>query len=167
VAQARADGFRKIFIQRNPAAWSCTPQNPLTRANTATGVYEMNGRKHMFVKPRFQLEARVPKSIGHGQGGVVLIVLPNAALAARCAKAEINMIHVFTKQPYKVIDAATIVVAPHPPGAPGESDPAATGAYEINMSRGDVLVLAGTDTRPSAAAAESKLAELAEQISGS
>lgn len=127
----------------------------------------MFGRKHVFVKPRFQLEAKVPKSIGHGQAGVVIIVRPNASLAARCARAEINLIHVFVKQPYKAIDAATIVVAPHPAGAPGQADPAATGAYEINMSRGDVLMLSGTDTRPSAAAVESRLSELTGQISGS
>jgi hypothetical protein len=169
VAQAKADGFTKVMLAPGPPAWNCSHEIATTRANIESGVYKMYGRHLRFEKPRYQLEAKLPK-VG-GNGLVVIIALPSASLAARCVKAEFDIyertIPGVIRQPYKVIDAATIVVDPNPPGAPGSTSPTATGDYEIYLSNGGVLALGNADTRQSAATVESKLSALVRQISGS
>jgi hypothetical protein len=161
LAQAKADGFAKIYHHVQPASWDCANGYPQLGTPEPTGGYRS------YMKPRFELDMRDPHI--RGSQGVVVIVLPSDAGAASCAAAEINeLLHPFTviKHPAKQIDDATVVVSPHPPNAPGETYAKATGDYEISLARGRVLALGNASTQPEAATLESDMSKLASQIAG-
>ncbi len=166
IETAKADGFTRVARISSPGSYGCYP------GLVNLGPSQPNGKYKSYLKPEFALEVTDPDV--HGPvPGFAIVVLPSAADAAKCAKAEIQQLKhspfgAAQQQPYKVIDEATIDLSPHPAGSPNgrTSYAKATGDYQINLSRGRVLAMAEAFTQPDAATAEKDISKLASQIAG-
>jgi hypothetical protein len=166
-AQAVHDGLAAPRLEPNPASWGCTSRPPY--------LDQLSGRPQRagYVHPRYSLVAgdrRIPPRGGSARATMVVIVLPKPAAAARCARAVLaydeyqgGLGH--PSEPYQVIDAMTVVVDPHPPGAPGTL-PGETGQYDTAFATGPVLALGLSDNRRHAAIVEADLRRLAGEIAG-
>jgi hypothetical protein len=165
-AQAISDGLAEPHLQHDASSWHCT--------STAPYLGQLAGtiRRPGYVHPRYSLVAgdrRIPPRGGAARATLLLVVLPRPAAAARCARS----IPLYDEQlspggpptRYKVVDPATIVIDPHPPGVPGTL-PGETGEYDIAFASGPVLALGIAYNRRNSALVEGDLRRLAGQIAG-
>ncbi|HEX5261869.1 MAG TPA: hypothetical protein VFW18_10380 [Gaiellales bacterium] len=165
-AQAVRDGLARPQLQHDPSSWRCTSTPPYLGQLSAT----MHHRG--YVHPRYSLVAgdrRIPPRGGSARATLLLVVLPRPSAAARCARSILLYDeHLSSGVPatrYKVVDRATIVVDPHPPGVPGTL-PGTTGQYDIAFAGGPVLALGLADNRHASALVEADLRKLAGEIAG-
>jgi hypothetical protein len=166
-SQAVHDDLAAPALQPNPSSWHCTSSPPYFE--------QLAGRLHRpgYVHPRYSLVAGdrgIPPRGGSARATLLVIVLPEPAVAARCARAiRLEDEHLsdtgHPSEPYKVIDSMTVVLDPHPPGVPG-SLPGETGEYDTAFATGPVLALGISDNRRHAALVEADLQRLAGQIAG-
>jgi hypothetical protein len=166
-AQAVHDGLAGARLQPNPASLGCTSRPPYLEQRAG------RSQRAGYVHPRYSLvvgDRRIPPRGGSARATMVVIVLPKPAAAARCAGAILlydehlgGVGH--PSEPYKVVDAMTIVVDPHPPGVPGTL-PGQTGQYDTAFATGPVLALGLSDNRRHAAIVEADLRKLAGEIAG-
>lgn len=176
VAQARSDGFVGPVIQRAPASWLCN------RHGAILGPAEPTGRYRRYLRPRYSMEfsdRRIPPRDGNTAQAVFdLVVMRNARIAARCARAGIysdehRLVHNGQRtlgphpkmRRYTVISPTIIQISKTPPGAPGV--PAGmTGDYDVWLSHGRVLALGLAYNVPNAGIVNADLVKLAAQIAG-
>jgi hypothetical protein len=166
VSKAKADGFVNVTLVSKPPSMSCQPNF------VDLGPHQTTGRDKSYTKTLYQIDMNDPKVHAPDvAGGPLIVVLPSAADAARCAASEIGEVEhpplEREKRPYKLLDAATIVVSPHPANSPGQIYAKSTGDYQIFLSRGRVLALGEVLTQPDAAKLEADAKKLVGQIAGS
>jgi hypothetical protein len=167
--QARADGF--TGVRRSPGeSWHCRP-GILVAGPTSTA-----GRGASYRRSSYSLtfgDRRLPTVDDNtAQIALYVAVFPDAAFAARCARAGLfgaDHVAVPSGMPatrvirHRTLGPTTIVTHMHASGGPGSLYPD-DGEYQTYLARGRVLALGLAHTRSASRIVQADLARLAGQI---
>ncbi len=173
LTQARSDGFVHAAYDKAPSSYRCTERTfelgPVRPATSDVGyvrplyVFEFEDRRAPVVD---ETSTRI---------GLLIIVFPDAATAARCARAAIYLDeHIqidridpaSPTRPYKLIDPTTVETYMHKRGLPGSVSPKDDGRYDTFLSHGRVLGLGTAYNGPQSKIARDDLERLAAEIAG-
>ena len=106
---------------------------------------------------------------GRGGGILLLLALPSAADARRCAAAGIYGAQHYEGQtpgttvPYRMFSSVTVDLNPHSANVPGYTR-GTTGGFDTYIARGRMLAVGTTDNEAQATIAEADLRQLLSQI---
>src|SRR6478735_7221790 len=110
-----------------------------------------------------------PTVRGRGGGILLLLALPSAADARRCAAAGIYGAQHYEGQtpgttvPYRMFSSVTVDLNPHSANVPGYTR-GTTGGFDTYIARGRMLAVGTTDNEAQATIAEADLRQLLSQI---
>jgi hypothetical protein len=171
VSRARADGYTDVR-RLTPESWRCRG------LAAATGPPETVGRYASYRRAYYAFtfgDKRLPNVDDNtAQIAMYVTVLPDAALAARCARATLyatyhvqattglRAMHAIR---HRMLGPTTTLTHMHKPGAPGTLYPD-DGTYQTSFSRGRVLAMGLAYTRPASLIVQADLERIAAQIAG-
>jgi hypothetical protein len=173
--QARADGFTRVS---RPAgqSWRCRSRLVETGPRTTVGQYASYRRATYALQFG---DKRLPNVDDNtAQIAMYATVLPDAALAARCARAgRYEADHVSVEPPgfaepgsgpmrvipHRTLGPTTIVTHMHASGGPGSLYPD-DGDYQTYLARGRVLAFGLAHTRKASLIVQADLGRIAAQI---
>jgi hypothetical protein len=177
VHRARADGFTRVSRQAGQS-WRCRDRLVETGPRTTVGPYASYRRATYALQFG---DRRLPNVDDNtAQIAMYVAVLPDASLAARCARAgRYQADHVPVEPPgfvqpglgqmrvipHRTLGPTTIVTHEHKIGRPGSLYPD-DGDYQTSLARGRVLALGLAHTRSASRIVQADLARLAAQIAG-
>ena len=169
--RARADGFTGVSRSAGES-WRCRERSVETGPRTTVGQYASYRRASYDL--RFG-DRRFPTVDDNtAQIAMYVTVLPDASLAARCARAGLYEAYHVPVEPglakmrtlrHRMVGRTTIETYMHKLGQPGSLYPD-DGVYQTNLARGRVLALGLAHTRKAALVVEADLARIAAQIAG-
>jgi hypothetical protein len=171
LAQARADGFVRPTRDTFLPSYECDGHYiDVGPPQTTTGRYAD------YVHPSYAF-AFSDRRVHVARIAIRITVFPDAATAARCARASIYAAkHIplgrnptatpGPTRPYKLIDSTTVETYMHPPGQPGEVFPDDTGQYETFLARGRVFAQGVAYNEPHSRVVREDLERIAEEVGG-
>ena len=175
--QAQADGFTRVSRSKG-VCWRCRDRLVETGPTTTVGQYASYRRATYALQFG---DKRLPNVDDNtAQIAMYVTVLPDASLAARCARAgRYQTDHVPVEQPgfvepglaqmrvipHRMVGPTTTETHMHKLGAPGSLYPD-DGTYQTNFSRGRVLAIGFAYTRSASLIVQADLARIAAQIAG-
>ena len=163
LAQARKDGFLKPARVSRPPVYECS-RHRFERAVTSSGRFSE------YRRPSYALvftDRHVPVTFDTVRVAMLITVFPDAATAARCARAGIfQAMHIPTNSSSRLIDPTTVLSVMHAPNAPGFEVPDDTGQYNTFIAHSRVFAQGLAYNEPHSKIVRQDLERLAAEIAG-